>query len=305
VLIAVALVVQIVRRWWRKTPTTIVVGLTGGATQCLALLLRDKVLPMMGTQRLEPYDTASIFANTFGLFLAMLVWKDAQTRLKSEHNRLEAEHMRTLVIAADLAALRARIRPHFLFNTLAAIAALCDIDPRKAQLSVLKVSQLMRRHIEVDTTSLINVEKEMEYVRTYVEIQQVRFGSKARVQYDYSESMASLMIPAFSIQTMVENSFQHGLERRSGQGSIRIAIIGRRRDSVCAVIDDGAGMTADQAKACLPNEAMPRHGLAIVDQQLRSMFGQRGRLRIFSIPGVGTTVAFRVPSRHLEEDVSE
>jgi two-component system LytT family sensor kinase len=242
----------------------------------------------MGATHLEPYGIASVFANMFGLFLAMMIWRDAQTRLKSDQNRLDAEHVRTLLIAADLAALRARIRPHFLFNTLTAIAALCDIDPRKAQAAV-------RRHIEVDTTTLSTAEKEMEYVKTYIEIQQVRFGKKAKVRFDVDEDLSTLRLPAFSIQTLVENAFQHGLERRSGQGSIRIAMSRMRNCVIYAVMDDGAGMEPAQVRACLPEEALPKHGLVIVDKELRSLFGARSRLRILSKPGAGTTVAFRVP----------
>jgi len=305
VLIGVALLVEVVRRWWRKTPTTLLVGITGGIAQAFALLMRNNIFPLIGAPHLKSYSVASIFANTFGLFLVMLVWRDAQIRVKSEQNRLEAEHMRTLLIAADLAALRARIRPHFLFNTLTAIAALCDIDPHKAQVAVLKASQLMRRHIEVDTTSLISVEKELEYVRTYVEIQQVRFGKKALVDFDLENDLSNLMIPAFSIQTLVENSFQHGLERRSGQGCVRIVVRWHGTYVLYAVMDDGAGMDARQLKACLPDEDSPRHGLVIVDKQLRSLFGAHGRLRLFSRPGAGTTVAFRVSSTHNSKDSIE
>jgi len=297
ILVSVALLVEVVRKWWPKTPTTFLVSATGGIAQALAVLIRNKIMPLMGAGSFDPYSPASIAANTFGLFIAMFVWRDAQTRVKSEQNRLEAEHVQTLLVSAELAALRARIRPHFLFNALTAIAALCDIDPQKAQVAVLKVSQLTRRHIEVDATSLTTVEKELEYVRTYVEIQQMRFGKKASVKYELGDDIADLALPAFSIQTLVENAFQHGLERRSGQGSIRIAIRRRHGHVIYAVMDDGAGMDENQRKVCLPDEDTPRHGLVIVDKELRSLFGPRGRLRIFSSPGVGTTVAFAVPTK--------
>jgi hypothetical protein len=294
VLVGVALLSEAVRRWWRNKPSALLVGLSGGAVQLLALVIRNSVLPQLGATHLSPYSKASVFANTFGLFLVMAIWKDAQTRLKSEQNRLEAEHSRTLLVAAELAALRARIRPHFLFNTLTAIAALCDIDPRKAQTAVFKVSQLMRRHIEVDPSTLSTVEKELEYVRTYVEIQQVRFGKKAAVVFNVDDSLCALRIPAFSIQTLVENAFQHGLEKRSGQGSVRIEIRKHHSDVIYAVIDDGAGMTPVQIRLCRPDEPIPKHGLVIVDKELRSLFGDRSKLRILSLPGKGTMVAFRV-----------
>lgn len=295
VLIAVALLVEGFRKVWHRAPSALLAGVAGGAAQFLALTIRNSVLPLLGAQLLPPYSITTVMANSFGLFLITIVWKDAQTRLKSEQNRLEAEHVRTLLIAADLAALRARIRPHFLFNTLTAIAALCDIDPHKAQTAVMKLSQLMRRHIEVDTISLTTVDKELEYVRTYVEIQQVRFGKKAKVAFDLVDDIGSLQIPAFSIQTLVENSFQHGLEKSAGQGSIRIVIRRYARGVIYAVMDDGAGMNPVGIQACIPDESVPRHGLVIVDKELRSLFGDRSRLRILSQTDKGTTVAFRTP----------
>jgi sensor histidine kinase YesM len=296
VLIAVVLISELVRRWWRIKPAILVVGLCGGLSQLLAFSVRNLALPFIGANPLAPYSPGSILANTFGLLLVMAIWQDSQTRHKSEQNRLEAEHAQTLLVAADLAALRARIRPHFIFNTLTAIAALCDIDPQRAQTAVVKVSQLMRRHIEIDATVLSTVEKEIEYVRTYVEIQQVRFGKKAAVRFDFDEGVGGARIPAFSLQTLVENAFQHGLEKRSGQGSIRISIRRRSANILCAVMDDGAGMTAQQLRACLPEEAIPKHGLVIIDMELRALFGGKSRLRVLSLPGRGTTAAFRVPA---------
>lgn len=295
VLVTVGLLSECVRKWWKNKPSALLVGICGGVAQLLALLIRNLLMPLIGATLLTPYPSASVLANTFGLFLVMAIWRDALTRLKSEQNRLEAEHVRTLLVAADLAALRARIRPHFLFNTLTAIAALCDIDPSKAQAAVLKVSTLMRRHIEVDGTTLSTVKKELEYVKTYAEIQQVRFGKKAIVLYDLDEQLEAVKIPAFCIQTLVENGFQHGLERRSGQGCIRIVIHKHLNCLLCAVIDDGAGMSPAEVRACLPDEAIPRHGLVIVDKELRLLFGHRSRLKILSTPNKGTSVAFRIP----------
>jgi len=295
VLSFVGLVVEIIRRWWRKRPTILIVSLTGALTQTLALVLRNVLLPLTGSVQLVPYHLASVFANAFGLFLIMVVWKDAQTRATSEQNRLDVEHVRTLLLAADLNALRARIRPHFLFNAFTAIAALCDIDPKKAQSSILKMGQLMRRHIEVDSASLIGLDKELDYVRTYVEIQQLRFGKKASVIYDLEQDSMTAKIPAFSLQTLVENAFQHGIERRTGPGTVTISIRRSRHRIVLAVRDDGAGMDESQRKSCIGKDDPPTHGLTIADRQLRTVFGDTGRMRLFSRINHGTVAAFQIP----------
>ena len=285
---------ELVRRTWTKTPGIWIGALIAGFAQLVALSLRNHVLPNLGFGPLPPYVWTSVIANTFGMGVVILVWRDSQTRLESEKNRISAEHLQTLLVSADLAALRARIRPHFLFNTLTAIAALCDIDPKKAQSAVLKVSQLMRRNIEVDTSSPITLRQELEYVRTYVEIQRVRFGKRAAVFFDIPEGLDDVELPAFSLQTLVENSFIHGVEKRSGRGSIRIAVRARKQDILYAVIDDGLGMEAAQVRSCLLDENPPRHGLAIVDSELRASMGNKGGLRLLSKPGLGTTAFFRI-----------
>ena len=284
-LLTVGLLIEVFRRLSRNRQEPILVGLCGGVTQGLAALILNGTVSM---------SVSSSLANAFGLFMVMLVWNDAKARSESEQHRIEAEHLRTLLVSADLSALKARIRPHFLFNTLAAIAALCDLDPKRAQSSIQTVSQLMRRHIEVDSAKLIPVEKELEYVRAYIEIQQIRFGKRVTCSVELDGNPATYGIPAFSLQTLVENAFQHGVERRSGHSTLRIIVNCRPNRAVFSVRDDGPGMTKEQTAQCISSEDPPAHGLSIADRQLRLMFGDASRIRIYSAKDRGTMVAFKV-----------
>jgi LytS/YehU family sensor histidine kinase len=211
--------------------------------------------------------------------------------------------MKMLVVSADLAVLRARIRPHFLFNTLTAIAALCGIDPSRAEMSILRLGTLMRRSLEVDPTTLTSLESEMEYVQAYIDIQNVRFAGEIVSHVDVDAVALTTRLPAFCIQTLVENAFQHGFERWSGVGAVRITARRRRRKVMFAVQDSGRGMSEDRRQSALEQQDHPRHGLGIIDKELRLVFGEGSRLRVWSKEGAGTLVAFQVPLAAVREEV--
>ncbi len=277
------------------------IGVVGAASQALAVLLCDVALPAARLPHPTFLSVASIPANAFGLFLAMLVVRDSDTRTRSESNRLAVERFRVLLVSADLAALRARIRPHFLFNTLTAIASLCSSNARQAESSILKLGRLLRRTLEVETTAPTSLSQELEYVKAYIDIQLLRFGDEISASLAFDPGVMDTELPAFSLQTIVENAFQHGLASRSGSG--RICVSGRASGAyvTLAVSDDGVGIEPDLRRRLVEADDVPKHGLGIIDKQLRLLYGPRSRLRLFSTPGEGTLVAFRVPrGRSLE-----
>ena len=297
VLVAAGVVTEAFRRLWRGRQSPILVGIAGGVAQGVGIMLGHPMAIVLGTGNPVENQLPSMVANAFGLMLVMLVWNDAKTRTQSEMHRLEAEHLRVLLLTADFAALKARIRPHFLFNSLAAISALCDLDPKRAQSSIQKISLLMRRHIEVDSAALVSLDKELEYIRTYVEIQQLRFGKRVACEIDIEGEPSGFGVPAFSLQTLVENAFQHGVERRAGPSRINVCIHCRGTRAMLSVRDDGPGMEAESLSKCIPQDDPPTHGLAIADRQLRIMFGSQSRLRIFSEVNHGTLVIFKIGTR--------
>ena len=241
------------------------------------------------------HAAASIPANAFGLLLLLLVVNDARIRADSERNRTDAERAHTLVAEAQLNALRARIHPHFLFNTLTSIAALCDIAPDRAEAATLRLSQLMRRALDSDLAAPLGLEEELGYVRGYLEIEQHRFGERLTIVWEIDPACGSARIPGFAVQILVENAITHGVVPQMGPGQVRVVARRFRKEALIAVLDDGQGMDAATRTKALQPKGEREHGLMILTQQLVLLFGARARLRLFSRSEQGTLACFLVP----------
>lgn len=238
----------------------------------------------------------SIFANGFGVLLILFVVEEARTREDSHRHRLEAERAQSAMARAQTAAIRARVKPHFLYNAHTSIAALCAIDPEKAEQAILNLSHLMRRALESSDAESISVEQELEYVRAYLDIEQHRQGRHLKVEWDVAPSCLSASLPAFSIQTLVENAVTHGIAPKMEPGTVRIAVQPRAGRILIAIVDTGVGMTAQERRQALSEAGPCEHGLKIVSQQLRQSYERPSRLRLFTRQDLGTLAAFALPA---------
>jgi LytS/YehU family sensor histidine kinase len=238
---------------------------------------------------------ATIPANAFGTMLLLLVVDDARLRAESERHRAEAERAQSLVTEAQLNALRARVHPHFLFNALTSIAALCSEAPAKAEAATVRLGQLMRRVLETDGTRPLCLSDEISQVQGYLEMEQLRLGARLCVSWQMDNGCEQLRVPPFAIQTLVENAVQHGIAPQIGPGHICIMVRRRTRHALIAVIDDGVGMSAGVRRAALSPAGRQLHGLQILTQQLILLHGPRSRLRLFSQVDQGTLAAFQIP----------
>ncbi len=235
----------------------------------------------------------SVPANGFGVMLLLLVASDAQVRALSEQRKLDAERANTLLSQAQLAALRARVHPHFLFNAHNSVAALCGIAPERARDAILRLSRLMRRALEAGDAAMQPFSEELEAVRNYAEIEQERFGSRLSVQWEVDPAAERACVPPFALQTLVENAVTHGIAPKVGPGVVRIFARTSRGRAVIGVRDDGVGMDPDTARH--PSAGAAPHGLQILGGQLELMFGRRSRVRVFSRPDRGALAVFAVP----------
>jgi len=237
-----------------------------------------------------PSSIGTIPANAFGAVIIVLVIRDALHRSAMEEERLEFEQMKVAMRDAQLGALRARIRPHFLFNALTSIAALCSIDANKAEGAIVSLSQIMRRSLESQARTVQPLEQELEHVRAYVAIEQLRLGKRLQVEWDLDKEALKASGPAFGLQTLVENAISHGIAPRRGKGTVCISIRTVRRCIMVAVRDTGLGFERTAVV-----DQQPEHGLGILDRQLQLLYGKRHRLRIFTQRERGSLIAFSLP----------
>jgi LytS/YehU family sensor histidine kinase len=292
---ASALTAEAVRRLFGRRHA-LLRGLVAGVSAQAAVIALHAVARQLHTPYTLSFAALSIPANGFGVMLLQLVLNDARMRADSERHRLEAERAQTLVTEAQLVALRARVHPHFLFNTLTSIAALCGLAPERAERAIIQLSQLMRRSLEAHPSAPLALAEELEFVRGYVEIEQHRLGSRLRVTWDVDPASAAVRIPAFTVQTLVENAVTHGIAARLAPGEIHVVARARRSWTLVAVVDNGLGMTPKMRRASLDASTQREHGLQIASQQLALLYGRRARVRLFSEIDRGTVAAFLVPS---------
>lgn len=242
----------------------------------------------------------SIPANGVAMLFLGVIVTEAKLRNDAERFRIEAEQAHALAVDFQLAALRSRIHPHFLFNTLTSIAVLCRVAPPKAEQAVLQLSQLMRRALESNPRRPVTIAEEIAAVEAFIAIEKLRLGDRLCVETDILPGLdpERFRIPGFSLLTLVENSVQHGIARRPGVGRVTLRI--RRRTSSnwaqITVCDNGKGVSATKLRQSVTSISSTRsHGLTILDQQLRLTYGNRARLHLFSKENVGTLVAFQIP----------
>jgi two-component system LytT family sensor kinase len=197
---------------------------------------------------------------------------------------------------AELRALRAQMSPHFTYNALAAVAGDIHQRPEEARELLTDFAEFTR-YLFRDGRSYVSLAEELEHVARYVRLEQARFRDRLTVAVEVDQDALPAVVPALSVQPLVENAIRHGAERCGG--SVRIAVSGvvRGADVVVSVEDDGPGIEPrDLANALAGNGNGNGIGLSNVDARLRATFGERYALEVRSAPGAGTTAVMRVPA---------
>ena len=204
---------------------------------------------------------------------------------------------------AELRALRAQISPHFIYNALAAVAGDIHARPEEARDLLIDFAEFTR-YLFRDGRSYVTLGEEIEHVERYLRLEQARFRESLHVTIDVPESTRGTVVPAMSVQPLVENAVRHGVERRAGTGRVTISaqIVGG--DVELRVSDDGIGIEPERLGAVLAG-AGGGIGVSNVDGRLRATFGERYALRIESDLGEGTTAVMTVPNLRGEIPASE
>ncbi len=210
---------------------------------------------------------------------------------------------------AQLTALRAQINPHFLFNALNTIAALIASKPAEAEATVQHLASLFRHVLKTGGQPFLPLSSEAELVRQYLAIECARFGDRLEVEEDWEPATLATPVPAFAIQTLVENAVKHGIERRRGDGRVRVGSRRREDSIVVEVYDNGPGIPALFGPAVpevsagaeeLPSseDATPAFygiGLRNVAARLARLYGRQDLLTIESDPATGTLARLILP----------
>ncbi|PTY01450.1 hypothetical protein DB346_11900 [Verrucomicrobia bacterium LW23] len=213
------------------------------------------------------------------------------------YERAQEREKRSLGLEAGLArarleALRMQLQPHFLFNSLNAIAELVHTDPDKADEMLVALSDLLRATLEKSDRQEIPLHQELEFVDRYLAMQKVRLADRLHIQRDIAPETRRALVPPFLLQPIVENSLRHGLEPLPGGGTLTlrsaVSLNNATGETVLrlSVHDSGAG---------IPVGAPPREGIGLTNTRarLRELYGRAASLRLVNRDGL--TVEVELP----------
>ncbi|MEL6616259.1 MAG: histidine kinase, partial [Bacteroidota bacterium] len=253
-------------------------GVTGEPAGLIALSRKARRLSVYNVEEVEALQA-------FGTQLAL-----ASERL----SLLERE--RGLVrrtAEAELAALRAQINPHFLFNALNTIAALIAEKPEQAESTVESLAGLFRDVLTSSGKRFVPLATEIRLVQRYLDIEKARFGDRLRVEIDVAPEASDAPVPAFAVQTLVENAVKHGIESQRGGGDVTVCARVASGDVEIEVADTGVGIPAlfDGGDGQAEFKGV---GLSNVTDRLRQLYDDANRLTIRSSPD-GTVATLTLP----------
>jgi two-component system, LytTR family, sensor kinase len=258
------------RRLGRRLAIHMAVALVVPVYRTLALVSLN---PVVGWHTDLP-PTGQFLAATYGSNL-FVYWMTVgvvhaiyYARRARERERVE-ERLRSELAESQLQALRARLDPHFLFNALNTVSALIHPQPDRAERVVVRLSELLRRALESGSEQEVPLREELDFVRSYLEIEQARFEDRLRVRWAVDDDVLDALVPPLLLQPLVENAVRHGLAPRASPGYVEISARRQGGRLLLSVRDDGIGVV-DRGRT---GRAGGGFGLTSTRERLAALYG--------------------------------
>ena len=237
------------------------------------------------------YNTMPTVVSMYAAAL-IAAWGMMEAR-ERQRRTLRAAQLESQLQSARLAALRAQLHPHFLYNTLNGIAALVsDVQPARAVAAIEELSELLHASLRDDGREEVTVAEEISLAKRYLSLQMMRFGDRLRYDVDIDANIADCLVPVLLLQPVVENAVVHGLD--AGQESLHVRIRARDEGKGVALIveNDGPALRAETARP-----GGHGVGLAATRARLLTAFGDDGSLSLAPRDGGGAVVRIAFPKR--------
>jgi LytS/YehU family sensor histidine kinase len=209
----------------------------------------------------------------------------------AQRQALAFQEAQNLLVTAELDALRSKLNPHFLFNTLHSIIALTRKNPGAAEAALFRFSDMLRYVLETEKngSDRVTLDDELDFVRDYLGLEALRLGERLQVDWDIAPDAGHHSLPPLTLQPLVENSIKHAFNPRSQPGRLVIRAAPLEGRLLLSVRDDGPG--ADLAHI----KASKGLGIRTVERRLRLGYGERACFNIDTAPGAGFEVALSLP----------
>jgi signal transduction histidine kinase len=299
-------------RWRSRVPVLLAAGvLVAVGVEAAVAFLRFEVFferrdpgftfdPFYGMGRLLWLDDLVVYLAVLAAgfardyFLRLQARNTEAVRLQAEAARLQAEAARLEAQLADarLAALRAQLDPHFLFNTLNAVSSLVGSDPRGVRRMIARLSALLRHTLEESVEPEVPLAQELQVLAQYVEIMEIRFEGRLQVDTQVDPGALDALVPNLILQPLVENAIKHGVSRLPGAAVGRIQVAGRRDGDVLVLTVRDNGPAPADADGPTRGGGV---GLRNTRERLAQLYGPDQTLTLATAPEGGVVAELTLP----------
>ena len=213
---------------------------------------------------------------------------------KFRERELRAAELEKSLAQAKLQALQMQLNPHFLFNSLHSISALMHQDVEAADRMIVRLSDLLRAALDSSDTQEVTLREELKFLQRYLEIEQIRFGSRLTVQTEISPDTLDARVPNLILQPLLENAIRHGIEPHAKPGRIELRAQKVNGELTLDVSDNGAGVSD-------ANAVSEGVGLSNTRARLRTLYGEAHRFELGNRPEGGLRVRLTIPFHTAEQ----
>jgi len=241
-------------------------------------------------KRLYLYDAVDNMISAYlpAVMIAHAVWYYRNFR----DRELRSAHLEVELTKANLQALKSHMQPHFLFNTMHSISSLMMTDVPAADKMMTRLSDLLRMSLENKGVQLTTLNRELEFVNGYLEIEKIRFADRLNVVLDIAPDALDALVPHLLLQPLVENAVKHGISQNAAKGAIRISASHDAVSLHLRIHDNGPGLSVAPV-----NRAQSGLGLAATRERLQTLYGSEQSFEIENAPEGGVAVSVRIPFR--------
>ncbi len=201
------------------------------------------------------------------------VWHYIEAARKTE---IDTVTMEAMIKELELKTIKSHINPHFIFNALNSIRALIDENPERARTAITELSNILRSSMQADKVETTSLEKELNIVKDYLELEHIRFEDRLKVEYDIDEDTLDQQVPPMMLQTLVENAIKHGISKQIEGGLVKI-ISDFRNDNHELIVQN----TGTIEKVINPEG----FGIASTLNRLKLLYGNKADFKIACIKG--------------------
>jgi two-component system, LytTR family, sensor kinase len=249
--------------------------------------LADKYFLPSGKPDLElmAFDRMAWRLMVYGILL--IVWYASDSQRKANLEQERAAQLSVQLAKTQLQALKMQLHPHFLFNTLNTISELMHHDIRAADEMMVRLGDFLRLTLDPNVSQEVTLEKELEFLKHYLEIEQVRFKDRLKVEMHIQPNTRHARVPYLLLQPVVENAIRHGISAKADGGILEISSEKENGFLHITIQDNGRGVNQDEMKEGL--------GLSNTKSRLEKLYGDRFQFELSNRPGSGTIVELTIP----------